>query len=133
MMNNMNKHFLLGFLKRANEYGLDESTAIAMHEKYAGPAEDFKNIASPEIGVTLPGTTSTGTLTPGPMSTGASSVYKPALKPKLPAAQPVNTGTLSAPSEPGFFEKYFGVKPAGIPGAALGPAPQRKRLPAGTP
>ena len=93
----MNDHFIAGFLKRAEQYGVDANTAISMHEKYAGPVEDFKAMQSPGLQVVTP--TATPVVSPGTLSTGSANAYvgKPVLRgaTKLsPGA--VSTGTAKA-------------------------------------
>ena len=105
MMNNMNEHFLTGFLKRANQYGIDENTAVELHEKYAGPVEDFKNMSSPGIGVTAPGSLAAGT-TPA---------ANPRVVNRSPAAKPIGAGTVSA----GTVKATPGLR-SGTEGAAAG-------------
>lgn len=106
MTNNMNKHFLIGFLKRAEQYGIAEADAIGLHEKYAGPVEDFKSMQSPGMQVTTP-TPAAGTLSAG----SAGLVGKPVMR----RSNAVTPGTVSA----GTAKATPGLR-SGAEGAAAG-------------
>jgi len=87
----MNEHFLNGFLKRAQSRGIDESSALGLHEKYAGPTEDFKAMSSPGLSVTTP-TVSPGTAAGG--TAGLTAAPRPTALGRSP--KPLTTGTAQA-------------------------------------
>ena len=65
----MNEHFLNGFLKRAQAHGIDESSAFRLHEKYAGPVEDF-TAAGGTAGLTTAPRPTALSRSPKPITTG---------------------------------------------------------------
>lgn len=87
----MNEHFLNGFLKRAQAHGIDEASAFHLHEKYAGPVEDFKAMSSPGLSVTTP-TVNPGTVAGG--TAGLTAAPRPTTLSRSP--KPLTTGTAQA-------------------------------------
>jgi hypothetical protein len=87
----MNQHFLIGFLKRAQAHGIDEASAFHLHEKYAGPAEDFEAMSSPGLSVTTPAV-NPGTVGGG--TAGLTAAPKPTALSRSP--KPLTTGTVKA-------------------------------------
>jgi hypothetical protein len=109
MTNNiMNDYFIAGFLKRAEQYGIDANTAISMHEKYAGPIEDFKAMESPGLQVVTP--TAIPVASPGTLSTGSAGA---AGKPVLRGATKLSPGAVStgtAKATPGLRSGAEGMQ-----------------------
>lgn len=100
----MNNYFLVGFLKRAEQHGIDRDTAIRLHEKYAGPIEDFKSMQSPGIQVTAP-TPAVGTLSTG----SAGTVGKPVVR-KSTSVAPGTVSAGTATATPGLRSGVAGMQ-----------------------